>query len=145
MLQQHASVLYTILTIFANLYCQCITLGSTIIIFDISENYAKIDKIRYKGETMTRKYEVKCIHCNSDLNREWLHTLKAILHPCVHGAINDTITQHGPITKGWSSSATKRVVGALLTRFYELDCGIDRTKLLIRKLDEAIIPDITDD
>ena len=26
------------------------------------------------GESMSRKHDVKCVHCNSDINREWLHT-----------------------------------------------------------------------
>lgn len=93
---------------------------------------------------MSRKYEVKCIHCNSDINREWLHTMKAILHPCVRGALTDTISEHGPINEQWVGSAAKRITGALLTRLYEIDNGIDRTKLAIRKLDVPIVPDITE-
>lgn len=91
-----------------------------------------------------RKYDVKCVHCNSDVNREWLHTMKGILHPCVHGALNDTINHHGDITKANLASASKRIVGAILTKLYEVDQGIDRTKLLIRELNETIVPDVQD-
>ena len=78
-------------------------------------------------------YTSRCPTCEQHMDREFLHILKGILHPCVHGALIDTIRIHGPINEQWLGSASKRVVGAVLTKLYELDSGVARITKIAKK------------
>ena len=84
-----------------------------------------------------KKYETRCLTCGSEVSRDWLHTMKGVFHPCVHGAVQDAINKHGVINQTNISSVTKRIVGAILTKLYEVDSGIARTKMSIRKLPQG--------